>query len=140
MVYMVYKAKICLHICAVCSKPLLFVNTIAAPLGTYMHKMLYVAIECTDSQTGMGLWCLNLFVLTHLLTLNAPKKHMTKFFSAKFQIMFHPSYIIMRANSVDSDEVAHKPPHLDLRCLQIQPFSFLAPMCRDTFFPCHIFI
>ena len=46
--------------------------------------------------------------------------------------MLNPSFIILRiqsysANSVDLDEVApYEPPHQDLRCLQIQIFSFLA--------------
>ena len=32
-----------------------------------------------------------------------------------------------RVNIVDSDKAAHyEPPHLNLLCLQIQPFSFLA--------------
>ena len=35
-----------------------------------------------------------------------------------------------KANSVDSDEVAHyEPPHLDLHCLQIEIFSFLCLKC-----------
>ena len=56
---------------------------------------------------------------------------MTKFMSARLNKFFFPSYIILRikkinrANSVDPDEVAHnEPPHLDLRCLQIQLFKF----------------
>ena len=46
--------------------------------------------------------------------------------------MFRLSYIILelsefRAKSVVPDEVAHyEPPHLDLPCLEIQVFSFLA--------------
>ena len=63
-------------------------------------------------------------------TQNAKKK--TKLWPARCQEMFRPSYITFRieslmANSVDLDEVAHnEPPHLDLRSLQIQLFSFLA--------------
>ena len=50
------------------------------------------------------------------------EKQTTKFSSANFQKMLNPSYIILRiqrlmANSIDLDEVAHEPPHQDLRCL-----------------------
>ena len=54
------------------------------------------------------------------------KKQTTKFSSANLQRNVNfKLYLDLRANSVDLDEVAHyKPPHQDLRCLQIQ-FSSL---------------
>ena len=66
-----------------------------------------------------------------ILSLKAPKKQTTKFTFAKFQNVFHPSYIALRiqrkkrANSMASDEAAHyELPHLDLHCLQIHMFFY----------------
>ena len=59
------------------------------------------------------------------------KKQTTKFSSANFQKSLSPSFIILRiqrleGNNVDLNEVAHQePPQQDLRCLQIQLFSSL---------------
>ena len=48
-----------------------------------------------------------------------------------FEKMFHSGYVMLRIkdkneSSVDPDKMAHnEPPHLDLHCLQSQPFSVL---------------
>ena len=61
-----------------------------------------------------------------LLTLSLPKAD-DKIFVCKFsKAILYWEFNEQRANSVDLDEVAHyKPPHKDLRCLQIQLLSSL---------------
>ena len=52
----------------------------------------------------------------------------TKFTSAKVKKEYpYREFKDESSNNVDPDEVAHyEPPHLDLHCLPIQLFSFLA--------------
>ena len=56
---------------------------------------------------------------------------MTKFTSAEFKKIIHPSHITLRIQrlegSVDPDEVAHyEPPHQDLLCLHLKLILFLS--------------
>ena len=60
------------------------------------------------------------------------KKQRTKFSNANFKKMLSPSYIILRIHRLEGKqcrpwwEVAlHEPPHQDLSCLQIKPFTSL---------------
>ena len=65
------------------------------------------------------------------LTLSLPKSRRQNFHlqilqKVSVQDISYWDFKDYRANSVDLDEVAHnEPPHLDLRCLQIQLFSSL---------------